>query len=198
MCALGLREPRVEERLEPVERQMQRVQQQVGGLVVGVGRAVAEREPRPRRSATPRSAASRAASRARAATALIGDALDARRPAAARGCRGRSRPAARDRRRARARSSLWIVALTGPSSTTSRADVGDEAAVGRAAGARELRRDARSPSRMASRRDVDEPAARRQERLARSGPGEVVVEAVPREDRLEALRERFARAARCE
>ena len=43
--ALGLREPRVEERLEPVERQVQRVQQQVRGLVVRVGRAVAEREP---------------------------------------------------------------------------------------------------------------------------------------------------------
>ena len=44
--ALGLRQPRVEERLEAVERQVQRVQQQVGGLVVGVGRAVAEGELR--------------------------------------------------------------------------------------------------------------------------------------------------------
>ena len=44
--ALGLREPRVEERLEPVERQVQRVQQQIGRLVVGVVGAVAERELR--------------------------------------------------------------------------------------------------------------------------------------------------------
>ena len=43
---LGLREPRVEKRLQPVERQVQRVQQQVRGLVVGVGAAVAERELR--------------------------------------------------------------------------------------------------------------------------------------------------------
>ena len=45
LAALGMGELRVEERLEPIERQMQRVQQQVGGLVVGVGRAVTEREP---------------------------------------------------------------------------------------------------------------------------------------------------------
>ena len=42
---LGVREPGVEERLEPVQRQVQRVQDQVRGLVVAVGRAVAEREP---------------------------------------------------------------------------------------------------------------------------------------------------------
>ena len=44
--ALGLRQPRIEERFETIERQVQRVQQQVGRFVVGVGRAVAEGEPR--------------------------------------------------------------------------------------------------------------------------------------------------------
>ena len=38
-------EARVEKRLQPVERQVERMQQQVGGLVVGVRRAVTEHEP---------------------------------------------------------------------------------------------------------------------------------------------------------
>ncbi len=46
LAALGVRELRVEERLEPVERQVQRVQQQVRGFVVRVGRPVAEGELR--------------------------------------------------------------------------------------------------------------------------------------------------------
>ena len=37
---------RVEEGLEPVERQMQRVQDQIRRLVVGIGRAVAETQAR--------------------------------------------------------------------------------------------------------------------------------------------------------
>ena len=43
-CPLGLRQLGVEEGLEPVERQVQRVQQQVGGLVVGFVAAVTEME----------------------------------------------------------------------------------------------------------------------------------------------------------
>ena len=35
---------RVEKRVQRVERQMQRVQDQIGGFVVGIGRAVAERQ----------------------------------------------------------------------------------------------------------------------------------------------------------
>ena len=126
--ALGLREPRVEERLEAVERQVQRVQQQVGGLVVGVASCRGRRRAAPRRSATRPSAASRAASRARWRIASSRRAVP--RDYAPRSGEQReqeplqhaavdARRAARGRRPRRARSTLWIVALTGPSSTSS-------------------------------------------------------------------------------
>ena len=44
MRAFGLRQPRIEERLEPVERQRECMEQQIRGLVVGVVRAVPEDE----------------------------------------------------------------------------------------------------------------------------------------------------------
>ena len=68
-------------------------------------------------------------------------------------------------------STLWIVALTGPSSTISVADVGDEPAVRRAAGAGQL---GHAPGHVVHRRadDVDQRAARREIRLARARPVE--------------------------
>ena len=73
------------------------------------------------------------------------------------------------------------------------ADVGDEPAVGRAADARQLGRDARDVADR-RRRDVDERAARRQERASPAGPREVVVDAVAAQDGLEPLLQRLARA----
>ncbi len=40
----GRAQTRVEERLQQIERQMQRVQHQISGFVVGIGRAVTERQ----------------------------------------------------------------------------------------------------------------------------------------------------------
>ena len=175
--ALGLREPRVEKRLEPVERQVQRVQQQVGRLVVGVVGAVTEGE-------------------LRLAEARDGEAqpVAQRLEIVRRGRHGRApgtssalENAAVDRARgAEIGDAHALVQLVDRGVDRSEldhlaADVGDEAAVRRAAGAGQLGRDA---GHLADRvaRDVDELAARREIRLAESGPGERVVEAVPRED----------------
>ena len=99
-------------------------------------------------------------------------------------------------RRSRTRSlSLWIVALTGPSSTSSRADVGDEAAVGRAAGASTA--SACAPVSARSRRATASTSLprRREERLAPTrSSASVVVEAMPAQHVLEARDEALARA----
>ena len=112
--ALGMGELRVEERLEPIERQMQRMQQQVSGLVVGAGRAVTEREPglveARHRIAEPVAQRfefgwrvhSALRLRARRAFVMRGTAAQAR--AIGREGRGRSRRAARDRPSPRVRS----------------------------------------------------------------------------------------------
>ena len=56
-------------------------------------------------------------------------------------------------------------------------DAGEESAVGRAAGRRQRRRDA-GDRRHRGAEDVDQPAARREERRARQRPFQLVVEAV--------------------
>ncbi len=73
------------------------------------------------------------------------------------------------------------------------ANAGDEPAIRRAARAREL---GRNPGRRAHGLgdDVDEPAAPGQIRRPEAGPGEIEFEPVPREDRLETPRQRFAAA----
>ena len=82
--------------------------------------------------------------------------------------------------------------VDGPELDDLAADVGDEAAVRRAARARELGHDAGHRAHGVG-HDVDQLArARVRIRLAESGPRELVVEPVPREDRLEALHQRFA------
>ena len=86
--------------------------------------------------------------------------------------------AARGRRSRTRSSSLWIVALTGPSSTTSR----QMSAMKRPSEVPPVHESSGvHAGDLADRRlgDVDQPAARRQERLAGAGPRELVVEAVP-------------------
>ena len=75
--------------------------------------------------------------------------------------------------------SLWIDALTGPSSTISpqmsaMKRPSDVPPVQESSGAMPVTASHRF------RRDVDQPAARGEERRAEAGPGEIVVEAVPR------------------
>ena len=136
--ALGLRQPRVEEGLQPVERQVQRVQQQVGRLVVGVGRAVAEREP----------ALAEARHRVAQPVAQRHEVL---RRGGGHGVAPRQQQpledAAVDRgQRLEVGDAHALVDLVDRRVDRAElddlaADVGDEAAVRRAAGARELRRD---------------------------------------------------------
>ena len=80
---------------------------------------------------------------------------------------------------------LWIDRVDRTELDDLRGRCGNEAAIGRAAGAGEFGLDAGQP-RESPRRDVDQPAARRQERMAMAGPGQVVVEAVTAQDGVEA------------
>src|SRR5258706_654092 len=114
LLAFDVREPRIEERLEMIQRQMQRVQDQVRGLVVRVGRAV------PEKKASLGKTRDRVTQPVTNGFEFLGDAHRVAGASSSRSSMPRYSPASGSRSAMAMRSfSLWMVALTGPSSTTS-------------------------------------------------------------------------------